>query len=182
MFAFFNQKFLLLGPPLPKPLAGHQMLSWDTNLVVLGGKSSQTSWSSLLYHLECNGGVFTWQTMKTKMTDTRSNFVAFRVPEEFVGKLWKHDCKFELETLDSFQFLSCISVTYFFVILTVPTGMQGWCLHLADNGDKNDKARSSFVAFQVPDEFIGQWMFVPFHVPDEFVGKLYFKDWQNVSH
>ena len=81
VFAFFNQQILLLGPPLPKPLAGHQMISWDTNLVVLGGKSSGTSFSSSLYQLECKGGVFTWQTMKTKMGKAKSSFVAFQVTE-----------------------------------------------------------------------------------------------------
>ena len=40
VFAFFNQQILLLGPPLPEPLCYHQMVSWDTNLVVLGGGSS----------------------------------------------------------------------------------------------------------------------------------------------
>ena len=85
VFAFFNQQILLLGPPLPEPLAFHQMVSWDTNLVVLGGQSSGTTDSSSLYQLECKGGVFTWQTMKTKMAKARSSFVAFQVPDEFAG-------------------------------------------------------------------------------------------------
>ena len=84
VFAFFNQQILLLGPPLPEPLAYHQMLSWDTNLVVLGGKSSRTSWSSSLYHLECKDGVFTWKTMETKMSKARQSFVAFQVPDDFM--------------------------------------------------------------------------------------------------
>ena len=85
VFAFFNQQILLLGPPLPEPLCDHQMLSWDTNLVVLGGKSSRTSWSSSLYQLECKGGVFTWQTMETKMTKDKAAFVAFQVPDDFIS-------------------------------------------------------------------------------------------------
>ena len=87
VFAFFNQQFLLLGPPLPKPLACHQMMSWDTNLVVLGGRSSKTSWSSSLYQLECKGGVFTWQTMETKLSKAKSHFLALHVPDEFVENL-----------------------------------------------------------------------------------------------
>ena len=86
VFAFFNQQFLLLGPPLPEPLAFHQMLSWDTNLVVLGGKSSGTSFSSSLYQLECKGGVFTWKTMETKMAKAKSHFVAFQVPDNFMDQ------------------------------------------------------------------------------------------------
>ena len=86
VFAFFNQQILLLGPPLPEPLAGHQMISWDTNLVVLGGRSSRTSWSSSLYQLECKDGVFTWQTMKTEMAKAKSNFVAFQVPDTIFEK------------------------------------------------------------------------------------------------
>ena len=85
VFAFFNQQILLLGPPLPEPLAYHQMLSWDTNLVVLGGRSSLTSWSSSLYHLECKDGVFTWKTMETKMSKARQSFVAFQVPDDFIS-------------------------------------------------------------------------------------------------
>ena len=86
MFAFFNQQILLLGPPLPNPLAFHQMITWDTDLVVLGGLSP-TSWSSSLYQLECKGGVFTWQTMVTKLSKAKSQFVAFHIPDEFVEKL-----------------------------------------------------------------------------------------------
>ena len=87
VFAFFNHQFLLLGPPLPKPLAFHQMLSWDTDLVVLGGKSSKTTFSSSIYHLECKKGVFSWQTMETKLSKAKSGFVAFHVPDEFVQNL-----------------------------------------------------------------------------------------------
>ena len=91
VFAFFNQQFLLLGPPLPKPLYGHQMLSWDTNLVVLGGKSSRTSWSSSLYQLECKGGVFTWQTMEAKLTKAKSAFAAMKIPESILKTLIQPD-------------------------------------------------------------------------------------------
>ena len=86
VFAFFNQQILLLGPPLPEPLAYHQMLSWDTNLVVLGGQSSDTTASSSLYQLECKGGVFTWQTMETKMAKARAIFVAFQLPDTIFEK------------------------------------------------------------------------------------------------
>ena len=85
VFAFFNQQFLLLGPPLPEPLFGHQMMSWDTNLVVLGGQSSDTTGSSSLYHLECKDGVFTWKTMETKMAKAKALFVAFQVPDDFIS-------------------------------------------------------------------------------------------------
>ena len=81
VFAFFNHQFLLLGPPLPKPLAWHQMMSWDTNLVVLGGQSSDTSFSSSLYQLERKDGVFNWKTMAR----ARSAFVAFQVPDNFIS-------------------------------------------------------------------------------------------------
>ena len=85
VFAFFNHQFLLLGPPLPKPLAFHQMLLWDTNLLVLGGQS-RTSYSSSLYQLECKGGVFTWKTMETNMAKAKSGFVAFHVPDNFMDQ------------------------------------------------------------------------------------------------
>ena len=62
------------------------MISWDTDLVVLGGRSSRTTDSSSLYLLECKGGVFTWKTMETKMAKAKYAFVAFQVPDEFVEK------------------------------------------------------------------------------------------------
>ncbi len=77
-----NQQYLLLGPPLPEPLTAHQMVSWDTNLVVLGGYTG-TSFSSSLHQLECKNGDFTWQTMETKMSKAKFGFVAFQVPDEF---------------------------------------------------------------------------------------------------
>ena len=86
VFAFFNQQFLLLGPPLPKPLACHQMMSWDTSLVVLGGDTG-TSFSSSLHQLECKNGDFTWQTMETKMSEAKSDFVAFQVPDTFMDNM-----------------------------------------------------------------------------------------------
>ena len=68
VFAFLvNQQIVNLGPPLPEPLGFHQMLSWDSTLVVLGGQSSRTSLSSSLYQLERKDGVFTWKTMETTM-------------------------------------------------------------------------------------------------------------------
>ena len=90
VFAFFNQQILLLGPPLPEPLACHQMLSWDTNLVVLGGASSETTYSSSLYQLECNSGVFTWKTMETKLSKAKSHFLALHVPDTFIDEIVKN--------------------------------------------------------------------------------------------
>ena len=81
-----NQQYLLLGPPLPEPLYDHQMVSWDTNLVVLGGYTG-ISESSALHQLECKNGDFTWQTMETKMSKAKSGFVAFQVPDTFMDNM-----------------------------------------------------------------------------------------------
>ena len=63
------------------------MVSWDTDLVVLGGFTG-TSFSALLYLLECQNGVFTWKTLEEpKMKKPRTDFVAFQVPDSFVEKL-----------------------------------------------------------------------------------------------
>ena len=71
---------------MPTPLVGHQMVSWDTDLVVLGGYNGSSESSSLLL-LECQNGVFTWKTLEEpKMKKARSNFVAFQVPDSFVEK------------------------------------------------------------------------------------------------
>ena len=86
-----NQQYLLLGPPLPEPLADHQMVSWDTNLVVLGGETG-TSFPSSLHQLECKNGDFTWQTMETKMSKARSEFVAFQVPDTFMDNMRDTKC------------------------------------------------------------------------------------------
>ena len=36
--------------------------------------------------MECKGGVFTWQTMKTKMAKAKAGLVAFQVPDDFMDK------------------------------------------------------------------------------------------------
>ena len=61
------------------------MVSWDTDLVVLGGYKG--SYSSSLLLLECQNGVFTWKTLEPKMKKARAGFVAFQVPDSFVEKL-----------------------------------------------------------------------------------------------
>ena len=83
VFDFFNQQFLLLGPPLPEQLEGHQMVSLGLNLVVMGGELSQLTCSSSLYQLECNDGVFAWRTMEANMRKPKSSSVAFKVPSSF---------------------------------------------------------------------------------------------------
>ena len=60
------------------------MVSWDTNLVVLGGDTG-TSMSSSLYQLEYKNDDFTWQTMETKMSEAKDGFVALKIPHNLFG-------------------------------------------------------------------------------------------------
>ena len=61
------------------------MVSWDTDLVVLGGYNG-SSYSATFFLIECQNGVFTWKTLEEpKMKKARHNFVAFQVPYSFVN-------------------------------------------------------------------------------------------------
>ena len=80
----FDQFSLLLGTPLPIPLANHQMLNWHNNLVVLGGETNSSS--SSCYLLECHNGELTWQWLNAKMME-REHCAAIKISEH-VAKTW----------------------------------------------------------------------------------------------
>ena len=78
---------LLPGTPLPIPLTDHQMISWQNDLVVLGGQTNYRSFSSSCYLLQCHRGKFTWQNLDAKLMKARSNFAAIKITESIAQKL-----------------------------------------------------------------------------------------------
>ena len=68
---------------MPIGLAGHSMVSWQNDAIVLGGTRSGGC-SSSLYKLSCHNGTFNWEEMQPKMKTARAEFVATLVPDHFV--------------------------------------------------------------------------------------------------
>ena len=79
--------YLLLGPPLPIGLAGHEMVSWERDLVVIGGYTTGGTCSSSCYLLQSHNGILTWQEMSPKMMKAREWFAAIKIPEDIAKKL-----------------------------------------------------------------------------------------------
>ena len=78
---------LLPGTPLPIPLSHHQMISWQNDLVVLGGLTTGHLVSSSCYLLQCHKGKFTWQELDAKLTKARVGFAAIKITESIAQKL-----------------------------------------------------------------------------------------------
>ena len=65
-----------------KPLAGHGMVNYGTDLVVMGGYSK--GYSSSFYQLSVENGIFNWEKMKPELKIPRSYFVAMTIPDDLV--------------------------------------------------------------------------------------------------
>ena len=78
---------LLPGTPLPIPLEAHQMISWQNDLVVLGGMTTGGTRSSSCYLLQCHKGKFTWQELDAKLTKARYGFAAIKITESIAQRL-----------------------------------------------------------------------------------------------
>ena len=70
-----------LGPPLPVPLYCHQMVSWNNNLVVLGGVLGGVTFSKSRYLLQCKDGKFTWEKVDARWSQKRKYFAAIKITE-----------------------------------------------------------------------------------------------------
>ena len=57
----------VLGPDLAKPLHSHGMVNYGTDLVVMGGYSSGSGYSSSFYQLSVENGIFKWEKMKPEL-------------------------------------------------------------------------------------------------------------------
>ena len=80
-----NLFFFFLGPSMPTQLHGHGLVKLGTDLVVVGGDSPITGYSSSLYQMSCHNHYCKWHTMHQNLKDPRAYFVAMAVPQESVS-------------------------------------------------------------------------------------------------
>ena len=69
-----------------KPLTGHGMVNYGTDLVVMGGVSNG-SYSSSFYQLSVENGIFKWEKMKPELKIARLTFVAMTIPDHLVDSV-----------------------------------------------------------------------------------------------
>ena len=65
-------------------LQGHGMVSYGTDLVVMGGFIPRYGYSSSFYLLSSENGIFKWEKMKPELKIPRSIFVAMTIPDHLV--------------------------------------------------------------------------------------------------
>ena len=70
-----------------KPLTGHGMVNYGTDLVVMGGWSSGSGISSSFYQLSVENGIFKWEKMKPELKIARLTFVAMTIPDHLVDSV-----------------------------------------------------------------------------------------------
>ena len=71
------------GPKLPKKLYGHECVTQGNEMIVIGGSSSSSVYSSDLFKLTLENGQFEWTTMNVKLNTPRAYFVASLIPVQF---------------------------------------------------------------------------------------------------
>ena len=74
---------------MPKALYGHEMVTLEKDLVVIGGNFGSFSHSSFsLYRMTCQNHACEWQTMSQELKIGRRDFVAMLLPDElaYCGK------------------------------------------------------------------------------------------------
>ena len=65
-------------------LQGHSMVSWNNDVIVLGGQTRGFRYSSSLFKLSCLDKNFLWEKMSVEMGTARADFVAMAVPDNFL--------------------------------------------------------------------------------------------------
>ena len=60
------------------------MVNYGTDLVVMGGFSIGSGYSSSFYQLSVENGIFKWEKMKPELKIPRSYFVAMTIPDHLV--------------------------------------------------------------------------------------------------
>ena len=56
------------------------MVTYDKDLVVIGGRDHEATASSDIYMLKCSDGKFQWHEMSVKLNTARAQFVAAIIP------------------------------------------------------------------------------------------------------
>ena len=69
---------------MPIGLYLHGMVNYGTDLVVMGGWSSGSGYSSSFYQLSVENGIFKWEKMKPELMIPRKAFVAMTIPDHLV--------------------------------------------------------------------------------------------------
>ena len=67
---------------MPKALGDHQAVSFDKDVVVIGGNSD--GYQSSLYRLTCQNKACEWKTMTQQLKVARAWFVTMLMPDELV--------------------------------------------------------------------------------------------------
>ena len=76
---------------MPKPLFGHGMVNYGTDLVVMGGYSNWPTLSPSFNQLSVENGIFKWEKMKPKLKIPRSDFVAMTIPDHLIEPSPEYD-------------------------------------------------------------------------------------------
>ena len=78
-----------VGPSLPKPLKGLEMVSVGFDLIAIGGGDSvnliNSGVSPDLFKLSCTYNICQWETLHQKLLIPRREFVAIPVPDHFIN-------------------------------------------------------------------------------------------------
>ena len=65
---------------MPTRITGHRMVTYGTDLVVMGGYK-------YCYQLSCQNGIFHWEKMKPELKFSNSEFVAMTIPDHLVDQI-----------------------------------------------------------------------------------------------
>ena len=60
------------------------MVNFGTDLVVMGGSSTNRTLSSAFYQLSAENGKLKWEKVKPELKNARSGFVAMTIPDHLV--------------------------------------------------------------------------------------------------
>ena len=66
------------------------MVNFGTDLVVMGGESSNLTLSSAFYQLSAENGKLKWEKMKSELKNPRALFVAMTIPDHLFDALNKY--------------------------------------------------------------------------------------------
>ena len=66
---------------MPKALAGHSMVPFGKDIVILGGEDSNLKASKGIYKITCSNRACTWTTMDQELSVGRIGFVAIPIPD-----------------------------------------------------------------------------------------------------
>ena len=72
---------LFVGPKLPIPLLGHEMVPFEKGQAIIGGFSTSSD-NSKIYMLTCSNRVCKFDTLGQELSVPRGWFVAMPIPDD----------------------------------------------------------------------------------------------------